>query len=71
MIHGPCGAMNMNSPCMRNRKCSKGYPKEFIEETQTSQNGYPRYKRRSQAAGGHTVVVKVKSENKYIRYGNR
>ncbi|EPB70224.1 hypothetical protein ANCCEY_10689 [Ancylostoma ceylanicum] len=39
MIHGPCGPLNPNSPCMKERKCTKQYPREFLQETQTGNDG--------------------------------
>lgn len=33
MMHGPCGPLNHNAPCMVNGRCSKGYPKIFFPET--------------------------------------
>ena len=38
MIHGPCGQLNENSPCMHNGKFSKKFPKHFIQETQTDRD---------------------------------
>ena len=29
MVHGPCGPLNKDAPCMKNGKCIHGYPKNF------------------------------------------
>jgi hypothetical protein len=41
MVHGPCGLTNRNSPCMRDGKCSKYYPKKFQSVTIVDQEGIP------------------------------
>ncbi|GFV08865.1 helitron_like_N domain-containing protein [Trichonephila clavipes] len=33
MIHGPCGVLNPNSPCIVDGVCLKGYPKQFRDTT--------------------------------------
>ena len=43
MIHGPCGEKNPEASCMKNGKCTKGFPKPFQAETSLSENGYPIY----------------------------
>ena len=40
MLHGPCKS------CLKDGKCLKRFPKPFIEDTQTSKDGYPLYRRR-------------------------
>lgn len=46
MVHGPCGPDYPNARCMVNGKCSKGFPKQFCEETMIGNDSYPTYRRR-------------------------
>ena len=46
MIHGPCEAARFNSPCMKEGRCSKFFPKKFRHKTTIDEDGYPVYKRR-------------------------
>ncbi|CAH1412990.1 unnamed protein product [Lactuca virosa] len=52
MIHGPCGAENLNFPCMVEKKCSKNFPKQFCNHNSVDSNGFPLYSRRND---GHFV----------------
>lgn len=46
MMHGPCGELFPQAPCMENGRCSKNYPRDFAEETTEPSSGkYPIYKR--------------------------
>nr|GEW37195.1 hypothetical protein [Tanacetum cinerariifolium] len=45
MMHGPCGDQFRSSPYMSRNGCTKGYPKEYCEETFIICDGWPRYKR--------------------------
>lgn len=42
MIHGPC-----DDWCLVDKKCSKRYPKTFLEETRIDEDAYPYYRRRN------------------------
>ena len=63
MIHGPCGALNPNSPCMKSigdskkKICEKNYPMEFSKETKIHENAFPEYRRRSPEDGGRQHVM--------------
>eukprot|EP00959_Pyramimonas_sp_CCMP1952_P227366 4753447-Pyramimonas_sp.AAC.1 len=46
MVHGPCGNLNPDCPCMKDGLCSKQYPKPFAPETNPNVNGHPQYRRR-------------------------
>ena len=52
MLHGPCGLANEISPCMRDGRCSKYYPKRFQSVTVVDQEGFPVYRRRK---NGRTI----------------
>ena len=43
MIHGPCGNINPNTRCMKEGRCTKGYPKPYLETTTVTDDGYPSY----------------------------
>ncbi|CAN0926291.1 ATP-dependent DNA helicase PIF1 [Linum grandiflorum] len=47
MLHGPCGQARPSSPCMKEDKCSKFFPKPFASETTFGKNGYVTYRRRA------------------------
>lgn len=61
MIHGPCGELNSKSPCMKDNICTKRYPKDFIQETQSGNDSYPRYRRRRPDDGGHKFTRKIRN----------
>jgi len=64
MIHGPCGAHNLKSPCMVEGKCSKEFPKAYQCETLANSGGYPKYKRRND---GKTTNIHGKAiDNKWV-----
>ena len=63
MIHGPCGSVNPTSPCMKDGKCTKRYPRQLLHDTQTGGDGYPLYRRRSADDGGIKAKIKMKIGN--------
>ena len=58
MIHGPCGKINPQCPCISNGDCSKQFPKAFTPETVSAGDGYPLYRRR----GSHTGVKRLREK---------
>lgn len=55
MVHGPCGLKNKNSPCVKDGKCSKYYPRQFRNAIIVDQDGHPLYRRRD---NGYTIEKK-------------
>ncbi|KAF8081784.1 hypothetical protein N665_0867s0006, partial [Sinapis alba] len=46
MIHGPCGVIKPNSPCMKKKVCTKKYPRPYKDYTSIDKSGYVLYRRR-------------------------
>ncbi|GJS74718.1 ATP-dependent DNA helicase PIF1-like protein, partial [Tanacetum coccineum] len=69
MLHGPCGKDSRYAPCINDGKCSKHFPKSFLEETVLDEDGYPNYRRRD----NKVTVVKGKFtyDNKHVVPHNR
>ncbi|XP_073041919.1 uncharacterized protein [Primulina eburnea] len=45
-MHGPCGEARKKSPCMSDGRCTKNFPKKFVEVTSIDEDGYLVYRRR-------------------------
>ena len=60
MVHGPCGSRNPRSPCMKDGKCTKNFPKAFQKETFLDpERNHPVYRRRSPEDGGVTGILRT------------
>ncbi|XP_052889849.1 uncharacterized protein LOC128298153 [Anopheles moucheti] len=64
-MHGPSGAANPTAPCMKDGKCSKRFPKPFSDQTHSTENGYPQYRRRS---SGRSVTVQGTELDNRVKY---
>jgi len=47
MVHGSCGILRHASPCMKEGKCSRFYPKKLQPTTLIDGDGYLVYRRRN------------------------
>lgn len=68
-VHKPCGANNPVAPCMRDGKCSKGYPMSFNDESIVDHVRRPIYRRRRD--GRTTVIEETVIDNRRIVPYNR
>ena len=66
MLTSSPGPLNRNCPCMIDNKCSKDYPKPFLQCTEQGQDSYPKYRRRNPEDGGNTGVIKMKQNGHYV-----
>ena len=66
MVHGPCGHLNRNAPCMQDGKCIKRFPRPFLQDTQTGQDGYPLYRRCMPENGDQTCKLKIRGGEEVI-----
>ncbi|XP_021762956.1 uncharacterized protein LOC110727683 [Chenopodium quinoa] len=68
MMHGPCGRLNPECPCMRKKdnviSCKNGYPKQFTVQTTTNKDGYPCYKRTD--TGEQLKVRNAQLDNRWV-----
>ena len=70
MVHGPCGNVNRQSPCMNNGQCTKQYPKDFRNVTRLENDSYPDYRRRSPSDGGFSTTLRVRGQDVQVNNSN-
>ena len=71
MIHGPCGPLNPQCKCMQVIQggethltlCGKNYPRSLLQHTQTGNDDYPLYRRRSPEQGGFSTQFEVRDQS--------
>jgi hypothetical protein len=75
MIHGPCGKDNPFGPCMAmdkgEKKCTKKYPKPYVEKTTISAQSQAMYRRRSPEQGGKTMTLHIKATGMDVLVDNK
>ena len=72
MVHGPCGYINPDAPCMVKNKCSKNFPKALIKDTSVNpDNGEVLLARPAPEDGGNTMEIYVSALKKYVTIDNR
>ncbi|KAL6606919.1 hypothetical protein ACP70R_042572 [Stipagrostis hirtigluma subsp. patula] len=65
MMHGPCGTLNPNCPCTKDRdSCKNHYPRAFSETTLQGKDSYPIYRRRQD--GREETVRNVLLDNRWV-----
>ncbi|XP_057723585.1 uncharacterized protein LOC130939500 [Arachis stenosperma] len=53
MMHGLCGTIKRDSPCMENEKCIRHFFKRFVDSTTVDEDGYPIHKLKED---GKTII---------------
>lgn len=70
MVHGPCGIARPTSPCMTDDgRCTKHFPKRFVDVTTLDKEGYPVYRRRDN--GQFIIKSGISLDNKHVVPHNR
>lgn len=64
MLHGPCGVVRQFSPCMQNGKCTKYFPRNFVESTTIDEEGYPIYRKRND--GRSIIKDNIPLEKRFV-----
>lgn len=61
MVHGPCGILYSESPCMIETKCTTRFPRTLLASIITVSDGYPLYRRHSAQDNGRAISLKVRN----------
>ncbi|XP_021775583.1 uncharacterized protein LOC110739432 [Chenopodium quinoa] len=68
MMHGPCGELNQECPCMRTnglkKTCKNKYPKQYAAETTNNKDGYLIYRRRN--TGEKVKIRGAQLDNQWV-----